>query len=280
MRTALVLAAALLLAPAAAAAAPTTATVMAELPSDVTMVVSLDVTRARKAAAFRKLPEKLRRSADALGIGRVWLAVPSSAMGGNKRMAMMATTTVDDARLVAHLERTHGTMETRSAHERTYHLVDGNAWAIVDGMLVVASADYIERVLERGGPAATDSPALADAVAAGERSGAHAWLALVLPEEIRTQLRSNAMASSFADMRWVAAHATLGRGASYDVELRAASAADATSIAALLTTAVGAMGSSEPSLKAMTFRADGSSVLTSGAITTAQLDTFAKTFSL
>src|SRR5690242_1161541 len=138
MRTALVVAAALIVAPATAAADLTTATVMAELPSDVMMVASLDVARARKATSFRKLPDKLRRSADALGIGRVWLAVPASAVDGQKRMAMMATTTSDEARLVAHLERTHGKVETRRAHERTYHLVDGDAWALVDGMLVVA----------------------------------------------------------------------------------------------------------------------------------------------
>jgi hypothetical protein len=181
MRTALVLAA-LLVAPSVAAADATTAAVLAELPSDVTMVMSVDVTRARKASAFRKLPEKLRRSADALGIGRVWVAVPASAIDGQKRMAMIATTTTDDARLVAHLERTRGAMETRRAHERTYHLIDGEGWAVVDGMLVVASADYIERVLERGGPAATDDPSLAAAGATAARSGGHAGVALVLPE--------------------------------------------------------------------------------------------------
>src|SRR6188768_4019632 len=140
MRTVLALAAALLALPSVAVAAPTTATVLAELPPDVTMVASLDVGRARTSAAFRKLPEKLRRSADALGIGRVWLAVPDTAMAGQKRMAMIATTTVDEARLLAHLERTRGKTETRRAHERTYHLVDGDAWALVDGMLLVASA--------------------------------------------------------------------------------------------------------------------------------------------
>lgn len=274
MRTALVVAAALIVAPSAAAADPTTATVMAELPSDVMMVVSLDVARARRASAFRKLPEKLRRSADALGISRVWLAVPASAADGQKRMAMMATTTSDEARLVAHLERTRGKTETRRAHERTYHLVDGDAWALVDGMLVVASPDYIERVLERGGAAATDDPSLATAVTTAERSGGHAWMALVLPETIRTQLRSNVMAASFADMRWMAAHATLGRGARYGIELRAASDGDAAAIASLLTSTVQMMGTSESALKTMTFRADGSSVHSSGAITPAQLDDF------
>ncbi|HUS66188.1 MAG TPA: hypothetical protein VMZ28_16660 [Kofleriaceae bacterium] len=280
MRTALVLAAALIVAPSAAAADATTAAVMAELPSDVTMVASIDVARARKASAFRKLPEKLRRSADALGIGRVWLAVPASAVDGQKRMAMMATTTIDEARLVAHLERTRGKTEARRAHERTYHLVDGDGWALVDGMLLVASADYIERVLERDGAAATDDPSLAAAVAAAERSGGHAWMALVLPETLRGQLRSNTMAAPFADMRWLAAHATLGRGARYGVELRAAKDSDATAIATLLTSTVQMMGTSESALKTMTFRADGSSVHSSGAITAAQLDSFAKTFSL
>jgi hypothetical protein len=267
---ALLVAAALAVAPASAAADRATAAALAKVPGDVAFVASVDVARARKTRAYRKLPAELRRDAERLRVERAWIVMPASAFGGARQMALLATTPIDEAEFLAYIDRKPKVV-AKKAHGRTYYLTGDHAWAYLDGQILLAPPDYVERVLETDGPAATDSVELMTAVAAADRAGAHAWMAMVLPESARAELRKQSVVASLADIRWIAGRITIDRGARFAAEIRAGSAASAEAIGSLLRMATG-MKTSDATLESLTFAVRESSVEIAGALSAAALD--------
>lgn len=254
---ALATAAALLLVHGRAASAETldatTKAALSRLPGDALLVAAIDVKAARRTAVFRKLAAAAERDAKAkIGIAtmkksagfdyrrdvdRVWLVVPSDAAAGRERMAFLAKGTIDQARFLTWL-KTSEKAEAKRAGTLTYYRTSDSAWAFLgDGWLLLAHPDYVEKVLEahaRGAGRAIDDAALMTAVRAAARPSSHAWLATVIPAQLRSKLREETFTRSFADLEWSAASATFGKSVRFRGEVRATTAEAASALAGAL----------------------------------------------
>jgi hypothetical protein len=247
---------ALLLLPAAAQADSldaTTRAALSRLPGDAMLVAGLDVKATRRTAIFRKLAAAAEKETKAkLGLAslkadagfdykrdleRVWLVVPSDAAAGRERMAFLAKGKIDQAKFLAWLKKTEKAELHRSG-SLSYYQAGDSAWAFLgDGWLLLANADYVGRVLDahaRGTGRAIDDAALMTAVRAAARSSSHAWLATVIPPQLKSKLREEAFTRSFADLEWSAMSARFGKSVAFRGEVRAATADAATALAGAL----------------------------------------------
>ncbi|HEU5054873.1 MAG TPA: hypothetical protein VFU21_00050 [Kofleriaceae bacterium] len=235
----------------------TTQAALSRLPGDALLVAGLDVKAARRTAIFKKLAAAAAKDAKAkVGIAsmktgagfdyrrdidRVWLVVPSDAAGGRDRMAFLAKGRVDQARFVTWL-KTSEKAELKRAGKLTYYRTGDSAWAFLgDGWLLLAHADYVQQVLEahaRGAGRAIDDAALMTAVRTAARSSSHAWIATVIPAQLKSKLREETFTRTFADLEWSAASATFGKSIKFRGEVRAATAEAASALAGALTMVV------------------------------------------
>lgn len=231
----------------------TTRAALSRLPGDALLVAGLDVKAARKTALFRKLAlaaEKETKAKAGLAslkadtgfdyrrdLDRVWLVIPSDAASGRERMAFLAKGRIDQARFLAWLKKTEKA-EPHRAGNLTYYKAGDSAWAFLgDGWLLLAHADYVDQVLgahARGAGRAIDDAAMMTAVRAAARSSSHAWLASVIPPQLKSKLREETFTRSFADLEWSAMSATFGRSVAFRGQVRAATAEAATALAGAL----------------------------------------------
>ena len=254
---ALAVAAALLLVGGQAARAEkldaTTQAALSRLPGDALLVAGIDVKAARRTQIFKTLAAAAEKDKMAkVGIAslknaagfdyrrdveRVWLVVPSDAAGGRERMAFLAKGKIDQARFLTWL-KTSEKAELKRAGKMTYYQTDDSAWAFLgDGWLLLAHPDYVAEVLDahaRGAGRAIDDAALMTAVRAATRSRGHAWVATVIPAQVKSKLREEAFTRSFADLEWSAASATFGKSIKFRGEVRAANAETAAALAGAL----------------------------------------------
>lgn len=148
-------------------------------------------------------------------IERVWLAMPPRAFDGGDQVAFIARLTIDQTRFVEWLRRARGDeLSARQLGSTTYYVAGDIAWAFLDREhMLVARAGYVEDVLRastgRKHTAAANRP-LVLAAAEAARPGAHAWFAVLLPEQVRSRLRDGALTAALADVRWTAGRLTLG----------------------------------------------------------------------
>lgn len=256
VRSSLAVAALLLLVSSAARADSidaTTRAALSRLPGDALLVAGLDVKATRKTALFKKLAAAAERETKAkIGLAslkadtgfdyrrdleRVWLVIPSDAASGRERMAFLAKGKIDQARFLAWLKKTEKAEAHRSGN-LTYYQAGDSAWAFLgDGWLLLAHADYVNQVLgahARGSGRAIDDAALMTAVRAAARASSHAWMATVIPAQLKSKLREEAFTRSFADLEWSAMSATFGRSVAFRGQVRAASAEAATALAGAL----------------------------------------------
>lgn len=231
----------------------TTQAALSRLPGDALLVAGIDVKAARKTQIFKKLAAAAEKDKKAkVGIAslknaagfdyrrdveRVWLVVPSDAAGGRERMAFLAKGKIDQARFLAWL-KTSEKAELKRAGKMTYYQTDDSAWAFLgDGWLLLAHPDYVAEVLDahaRGAGRAVDNAALMTAVRAATRSRGHAWVATVIPAQVKSKLREEAFTRSFAELEWSAASATFGKSIKFRGEVRAATAEAAAALAGAL----------------------------------------------
>jgi len=231
----------------------TTKAALSRLPGDALLVAGLDVKATRRSALFKKLAlaaEKETRTKVGLAslkadtgfdykrdLERVWLVIPSDAATGRERMAFLAKGKIDQARFLAWLKKTEKA-EPHRAGNLTYYQHGDSAWAFLgEGWLLLAHADYVEKVLgahARGTGRAIDDAALMTAVRAATRSSSHAWLATVIPSQLKSKLREEAFTRSFADLEWSAMSARFGKSIAFRGEVRAATAEAATALAGAL----------------------------------------------
>jgi len=229
----------------------TTKAALSRLPGDALLVAGLDVRATRKSALFKKIALTAERK-NKLGLAslkadtgfdykrdldRVWLVIPSDAASGRERMAFLAKGKIDQARFLAWLKKTEKA-EAHRAGNLTYYKAGDSAWAFLgDGWLLLAHADYVDQVLgahARGSGRAIDDAALMTAVRAAAHSSSHAWIATVIPSQLKSKLREEAFTRSFADLEWSAMSAKFGRSISFHGEVRAATAEAATALAGAL----------------------------------------------
>jgi hypothetical protein len=204
---------------------------LARLPFDTALFASIHVAEARRSPmgrrvlaglerdrAFSRVTAELRRRVGfdyRRDIERVWLAMPPGAFDGGDQVAFIARLTIDQARFLAWLRRARGDeLAARRVGSSTYHTAGDIAWAFLDReTLLVAHASYVEEVLRASTgsrhTAAANRPLML-AIAQAGRPDAHAWLAVLLPEQVRTRLRQGALTSALADVRWTAGRLTLG----------------------------------------------------------------------
>jgi hypothetical protein len=204
---------------------------LAFLPFDTALFASIDVAEARRSPMGRRVLARLERDRTFLrvtaelrrrvgfdyrrDIERVWLAMPPGAFDGGEQVAFIARLTIDQARFVEWLRRARGDqLAARQVGSTTYYAAGDIAWAFLDReTMLVAHASYVEEVLRatsgRRHTADANRPLML-AVAEAGRPGAHAWLAVLLPEQVRTRLRQGALTSTLADVRWTAGRLTLG----------------------------------------------------------------------
>jgi hypothetical protein len=173
-------------------------------------------------------------------IDRVWLALPPSAFAGGDQYAFLAELDTDPARFIARLRKRGG---QRLAERRfgaiTYYALGDAAWAFVGPRhLVVAHVGYIEEVLRaatgQAHSAATNRALVAAVLAAGRPPGAHAWLAALVPDTARADLRRDPQTSALADVRWTAGHVTLSGETRWRAEVKVSRVAGAAPLAAAL----------------------------------------------
>ncbi len=233
----------------------TTRAALSRLPGDALLVAGLDVKAARKTAIFRKVAAAAEKDAKAkVGIAtlksaagfdyrrdveRVWLVVPSDAAAGRERMAFLAKGKIDQARFVTWLKTTEkAELKHAGQSKLAYYQTGDSAWAFLgDGWLLLAHADYVDEVLgahARGSGRAIDNAAMMTAVRAATRSAGHAWLATVIPAQLKSKLREESFTRSFADLEWSAASATFGKSIKFRGEVRAATAEAASALAGAL----------------------------------------------
>jgi hypothetical protein len=209
-------------------------TAFARLPFDTALVASVHVAEARQTPigrrvmaalerdrAFQQVAGDLRKEVGfdyRRDLERVWLAMPSAALDGGDQVAFLARLTIDQDRFVKWLRhRRARDLSERKTGAVTYYMAGDTAWAFLDrDHLLIAHTSYIEQVLAvasgRKHSAAANRPLLL-AAAEASRPGAHAWLAVLVPEPVRNRLRESALTASLSEVRWTAGRLTLGEEA-------------------------------------------------------------------
>lgn len=231
----------------------TTRAALSRLPGDALLVAGLDVKATRKTALFKTLAAAAERDHKSkVGIAslkaaagfdyrrdvdRVWLVVPSDAASGRERMAFLAKGRIDQAKFLTWLKKTENA-ELKQAGKLSYYKAGDSAWAFLgEGWLLLAHADYVDQVLNahaRGSGRAIDDAAMMTAVRTATRSSSHAWIATVIPAEVKSKLRAETFTRTFADLEWSAMSATFGRSVKFRGEVRAGTAEAATALAGAL----------------------------------------------
>lgn len=201
------------------------------LPFDTALFASIHVAEARRSPmgrrvlaglerdrTFQRVAAELRRRVGfdyRRDLERVWLAMPPGAFDGGAQVAFLARLTIDQDRFIGWLRRARGDqLAARRVGSSTYYAAGDIAWAFLDReTMLVAHAGYVEEVLRASTgskhTAAANRPLLL-AVAEAARPDAHAWLAVLLPEQLRARLRQDALTAALADVRWTAGWLTLG----------------------------------------------------------------------
>ncbi|HWM85838.1 MAG TPA: hypothetical protein VNO33_08365 [Kofleriaceae bacterium] len=209
---------------------PASKAALARLPFDTALVASVHVAAAARTPVGARLLAALeqrgdfRRAAAELrskvgfdyrrDIEQLWLAMPPGALDGEPRVAFIARLSIDQARFLAWLRKRSGRrLSQRKLGPITYHVVGDIAWAMLDPKhLLLAHAVHIEEVLRAASgakhSAAANRPLVLAAASAG--TGAHAWLAVLLPDPVRSRLRQDALTAQLAEVRWTAGRITLG----------------------------------------------------------------------
>jgi hypothetical protein len=279
---------------------PASRAALARLPFDTALVGSVHLAALRRLPLGRRLLAALERDRDfqqllaelrqkvgfdhQRDLERVWVAMPPAAFDGSGQIAFVARLSIDQERMRSWLRRKggRGFAERRLGHA-VYYLVDGAAWAFLDrDHLLVARVDYVDDVLRaasgRRHSAAANRALLTAAAAAG--GDAHAWLAVLLPEATRTELRRDPLTAALADVRWISGEIALGDVTRWRARLKTSRRESARALldmmkqmieAAAGSREVAALRLSDP-IRATRVAAEGEIVLLEGSLARAAAD--------